>query len=231
MVKETASALSRTSACAAVALLANLHDNVITTPQQHKLRRNESGKLQSPEAVKCRAINMSKQKKNNQILYDYHIAFDTDMLKPFAMTICFKHAWTTRKWHSYPQQHFAKLGFKIILQNACLVVFKLASLLIVFCPFQSSSVSKTSIIFVFFSLEIIFPFLSGYGNTTRWTGVDMSTPISLRRYSFLSKNDIKSLCIPSGNQFYLPPPQFLRARTGPCMVTHFPKKTQAHQQI
>ena len=32
---------------------------------------------------------------------------------------------------------------------------------------------------------------SDKGGATGWTGVDMSTPLSSGRYSFLSKNDIK----------------------------------------
>ena len=41
------------------------------------------------------------------------------------------------------------------------------------------------------------------GGATGWTGVDMSTPLSSGRYSFLGKNDIKIIRYTFWHRFYL----------------------------
>ena len=67
-------------------------------------------------------------------------------------------------------------------------------------------------------LKIAFTVISKCG-ATRWTGVDMSTPLSSGRYLFLSKNDIKTLGIPTGDQFTSCPPHFFKAGAAPARAS------------
>ena len=62
-------------------MLTNLHEDVIMTLLQHKLRSKEALKFQGPEIAKCKIIDMPKQNKS------HYIALDKDISKPFAITI------------------------------------------------------------------------------------------------------------------------------------------------